>query len=182
MKSYDGYNDAEAFTGEFEKLQPGGYICKILKVTVEEKEYGHLIRIGFDIAEGEHKDYFKRQFDKKKENNPEAKWSGMYYQTIKGDSLQYFKGFILAIEKSNPGYKWDWDEKKLSGKLFGGVFGQEEFRASDGSIKLATKCRWVRSVEQVREGVDIPDVKRLNNLSIDTTIWAPPDDDNDLPF
>jgi len=106
----------------------------------------------------------------------------MYYQTIKGDSLQYFKGFILAIEKSNPGYKWDWDEKKLSGKLFGGVFGQEEFRAGDGSIKLATKCRWVRSVEQVREGVDIPDVKRLNNLSIDTTIWAPPDDDNDLPF
>lgn len=32
MKKYDGYEQAEAFTGEYEKLEAGGYVCKILKL------------------------------------------------------------------------------------------------------------------------------------------------------
>jgi len=161
MKKYDGYEKAEAFTGEYETLEPGGYVCKILKVISEEKDYGDLLRIGFDIVEGEHKDYFKRLHDRKKTNNPDAKWPGIYYQTVKPDNLTYFKGFIWAIENSNTNFQWNWDEKKLVGNLFGGVFGQEEYRANDGKIKLSTKCQYVRSVEQVKKGVKVPDVKRL---------------------
>jgi hypothetical protein len=162
MKKYDGYDQAQAFTGEYETLEPGGYICKILKVVSEEKQYGDLLGIGFDIVEGEHKDFYKRQHEKAKETNPDAKWRGMYYQTVKLDNLSYFKGFIQVIESSNPGYHWNWDEKTLQGKLFGGAFGEEEYVASDGKVKTAVKCMYARSVEQVRKGVKVPDIKKLS--------------------
>lgn len=184
MRKYDGYENTEAFTGEYENIEAGAHICIIKKVVSEEKEYGDLLRIAFDVAEGEHKDFYKRRHDKACETNQEAKWQGMYYQTIKKDDLRYFKGFITAIENSNSGYKWNWDETKLVGKLFGGVFGQEEYKANDGKIKLSTKCRFIRSVEQVRNGViEIPEIKRLAG-SKPNAMWAPINDDNDdeLPF
>lgn len=185
MKRYDGYEKAEAFTGEYETLEPGGYICKILKVVVEEKHYGHLLRIGFDIAEGENKGFYKRQFERRKENNPDVKWLGMYYQTVKEDDLRYFKGFIVTIEKSNPGFVWDWDENKLVGKLFGGVFGEEEYEYN-GEIRTSVKCMWVKTVEQIRNGdFQVPEIKRLKTkVYKDTSTdsgWTDIDDEG-LPF
>lgn len=180
MRKYNGYEQAEAYTGEYEKLEPGGYICKILKVQAEDKEYGTLLRIAFDIAEGEYAGFYKRKFENKKQSDPEAKWPGMYYQTVKADDLKYFKGFMVAIEESNPGYKWNWDENTLKGKLFGGVFGEEEFEKSDGAIGTTVKCRFIRSVNAIREGkFIIPEIKRLsttsqNNLTVE--------DDDELPF
>ena len=186
MRKFEGYEKTEAFTGDYEQLEPGGYICKILKVITEEKPYGELLRIGFDVIEGEHKDFYKRKFEKAKLSNSEAKWQGMYYQTVKQDDLKYFKGFITAVENSNSGYKWDWDEKKLVGKLFGGVFGQEEFENNKGKIKLSTKCVWVRSVDQVRKGIEPPEIKRLAGRSAPTSGWDPvstnAESDDDLPF
>ena len=163
MERYESYDKTEAFTGEYETLTVGGKICRILKIAVESKDYGKLMRVAFDIAEGENAWYYKRLFDRKKETNPDAKWAGMYYQTIKdGEDMKYFKGFMTAIENSNPGFKWDWDENKLIGKLFGGVFAEEEYKGNDGDIKVSVKCRFVRSVEQIRKGVKIPEIKRLN--------------------
>jgi len=182
MRKYENYDKVEAYTGDYEVLEPGGYVCRILKVQAEDKDYGTLLRIAFDIAEGEREGYYKRQYERKKQGNPEAKWPGMYYQTVKQDSLQYFKGFITAIENSNPSYKWNWDEKTLVGKLFGGVFGEEEYEASDGSIKVAVKCRFVRSIDKVRAGVEIPPIKKLNNTSAGSGFTTVPLDEVDLPF
>lgn len=173
MKKFENWDKVEAkIPGEFETLKPGGYICKILQVKAEEndgtKSYDTLLRIFFDIAEGEYKDYFKKQFERRKEQNPDAKWPGMYYQPVKADDLGYFKGFITAIEKSNPGYKWNWDEKTLVGKLFGGIFGEEEYEGNDGSIKTKVRCRFIRSVDTVRSGdFKIPELKplKLKNTS-----------------
>lgn len=181
MKKYADYDQTEAFTGEFERLTPGGHICVILKVVVEEKDYGHLMRIAFDIANGENEGFYDRQFKRKKQNNPDVKWPGMYYQTVKEEDLRYFKGFIQAIEASNPGYKWDWDEKKLAGKLFGGVFGEEEYLANDGKIKTSVKCRYIRTVEQIKAGVEIPETKRLQTNPGNFGQEIPFTDD-DIPF
>lgn len=185
IKKYNGYEQAEAYTGEYEKLEPGGYICKILKVQSEDKDYGTLLRIAFDIEEGEHKGYYKRTFENKKESNPDTKWPGMYYQTVKESDLKYFKGFVTSIEASNKGYKWDWDEKKLVGKIFGGVFGEEEFVTNDGEIKTSVKCRFVRSADSIREGkFKVPDIKKLQGSSSTSTNngWVPADNDDELPF
>lgn len=181
MKKYEGYEHAEAFTGEYEKLEPGGYICKILKVQAEEKDYGTLLRIAFDIVEGEHEGFYKRNFENKKLYDAEAKWPGMYYQTIKQDDLRYFKGFMTSVEASNPGFRWDWDEKKLAGKLFGGLFGEEEYEKQDGSIGISVKCKFVRSVDSIREGkFKIPEIKRLQNSP--TPNYTAQDIIDELPF
>lgn len=186
MRKYEGYEQAEAFTGEFETLEPGGYVCKILKVQAEEKDYGTLLRIAFDIAEGEHEGYYRRRFDQKKQYDETAKWPGMYYQTVIQDDLRYFKGFITSIEASNPGFKWNWDEKKLAGKLFGGVFAEEEYEKQNGEIGTIVKCRFVRSVDAIREGkFKVPEKKRLQNSS-PTTNYISQDISQDildeLPF
>jgi len=181
MKKYDGYDQAEAFTGEYEKLEPGGYVCKILQVKAEDRDYGTLLRIAFDIVEGEYEGYYRRQFERKKQSDSEAKWPGMYYQTVRQDDLRYFKGFMTSIEASNPGFKWDWDEKKLSGKLFGGVFGEEEFEGQDGEIHTTVKCRFVRSVDAIRSGkFKIPEIKKLEKK--DNSTWIPAENDDELPF
>lgn len=196
MRKFDGYDKAESFAGEYESLEPGGYICKILQVQAVEpepgtKKYDTLLRIGFDIAEGDKGGYYKRTFDRKKESNPNTKWPGMYYQTIKADDLRYFKGFITAIENSNPGFKWDWDEQKLKGKLFGGVFGEEEYEMEQGKhageIGTSVKCMWVRSVEQIRSGnFTVPKIKRLSKGSKPSSGFGSISDttlgDDELPF
>lgn len=165
MKKYNDYDKVEAFSGDYERIAPGGHICVILKVVVEEKEYGQLMRIAFDIADGENEGFYDRQFKRKQQNDANAKWPGMYYQTIKEDALRYFKGFITCIEQSNPGFKWNWNENELVGKLFGGVFGEEEYMGNDGQIKTSVKCRFTSSVNKIKEGVKIPDIKRLQTTS-----------------
>ena len=182
MRKYEGYEQAEAFTGEFETLEPGGYVCKILKVQAEEKDYGTLLRIAFDIAEGEHEGYYRRRFDQKKQYDETAKWPGMYYQAAKQDDLRYFKGFITSIEASNPGFKWNWDEKKLAGKLFGGIFGEEEYEKQNGEIGTIVKCRFARSVDSIREGkFKIPEIKRLQP-SLNEPNYTTQDFEYELPF
>jgi hypothetical protein len=185
MKKYDGYEQAQAFTGDFETLAAGGYVCKILKVTSEDKDYGTLLRIGFDIAEGEHKDFYKRSFERKKLTNPDAKWGGMYYQTVKEDDLKYFKGFITAIEGSNSGFNWDWDEKKLVGKLFGGLFGEEEYEGTDGEVRKSVKCKQVRTADKIRTGdFTVPECKKLCGSSNNSfyPINEEAEDPSELPF
>lgn len=185
MKKYDDYEQSEAVVpgGEaLESLKPGGYICKILKVVVEEKPYGHLMRIGFDIAEGDYQSYFKAKHDYKLQYDPNAKWPGMYYQTIKEDQMKYFKGFMTSLEASNQGYKWDWDEKKLTGKLFGGIFGEEEFQMNDGTIGTSVKCMQIRSVGAIREGkFKVPELKKLNSSS-PSTFQQVDASEHELPF
>lgn len=187
MRKFDGYEQAQAFTGEYERMEIGGYVCRILQIKAEEpapgtKNYDTLLRIGFDIAEGDKSGIYKRTFDRKRETNPDAKWPGMYYQTIKADDLRYFKGFITAIEESNPGFKWDWDEQKLKNKLFGGLFGEEEYRGNDGNVYTSIKLQWVRSADKIRSGdYTVPERKLLKGSnSVHTPIETLSDDE--LPF
>jgi len=65
-----------------------------------------------------------------------------------------------AVEKSNPGYRWDWNEKGLVGKCFGGVFQREEFVTKDGQKKMATKCVQIRSMDGLKEA-KVPEDKLL---------------------
>lgn len=188
MRRYDNYESTQAFTGDFETIKLGGHICKILKVTVtpapEGKQYDDLMTIEFDISEGEQKGFYQRRFaEDTARDSSKAKWKGKLYQTIKQSDLRFFKGFLENIETSNTGYKWDWDENKLVGKLFGGVFGEEEYKANDGTVKLATKCVKVTTVQKVKEGVPVPEVKRLAGYQEQKAAFASMDNtDDDLPF
>lgn len=195
IKKFDGYDDIEIFEGG-KALEVGGYILKIMNAKVEEYATCSILKVAFDIAEGEFKDHFKERFERDKKQNANAKWKGVFDVFIPKDdgseldgyTKQAFKRFITSVEKSNNGFKWDWDETKLKGKLFGGIFGREEFQTDKGEFKFAVKCRWCNSVETIKNGdFKIPDdklIKRDNNstsnmdLSGYETILA----DGDVPF
>jgi hypothetical protein len=189
MNMPTGYQEADAKSfGEFETLEAGGYICKILKAEEQTSKSGkQMLVIFYDIAEGEHKDYYKREFERIKEKNPDAKWKGTYYQLTEGNSTSYFKGLITSIEESNAGYKWDFNESTLKGKLFGGAIGLEEW---DNGKKngMQPKLRYVTSVESIRKGITPPKDKMLDGstamkaIQNDTDFSLIDEDEDFIPF
>jgi hypothetical protein len=189
MKKPDGYDAAQAATGEYEILQAGGHVCIIKQAKVDKTATDkEVIILVFDIYEGEYKEYYKRNFDRRKENNPEAKWQGTFRQLTEGKSLPFFKGMIDAIEKSNPNYKWNWDETTLKGKLFGGIFGEEEYEGNDGKTHASVKCRFVRTVEAVKTGKFSMPEKKLSSSNdghvqnFGQSSYEPVGEDDELPF
>ena len=73
------------------------------------------------------------------------------------------KGFTVAVEKSNSGYVWNFDEKSLKGKIVGLVLGEEEFVNSVGKLRTRTYVESVRSVDSIRKGdFTIPALKTLD--------------------
>ena len=185
MNKPQNYDETQAATGEFESLEPGGYICVIKKAVVEKTQNGdkEVMRIAFDIAEGEKKDFYKRKFDERLQTDTQAKWPGVFSQLTEGESLKFFKGVITSIEASNPGFKFDFDETKLAGKRFGAIFGREQYEGNDGNLKFSTKIRWIRSVDKIKSGdFKIPEDKLLPQQNNNNPAnWNTVDDAN-LPF
>lgn len=180
MIKFDGYDEVKA-RGEFDSLKLGGHICKILEVTVEnyttkdKKEFQQLV-LKIDIDEpDEQAGFYSRKFaEDAKTDALNAKWKGFYRISIpKNDSEDFiksnFKTLITSVEKSNPGYDWKksgYEENTLVGKIFGGVFGLEEFTTDDGRVLSNKKCRFIRSTEKIDE-IGIPKVKLADGTYMD---------------
>ena len=161
MKPIEGWNEAPAYTGEFETLPPGAYKCQVLQVYMTTTNTGkEMMNILFDIAEGPFEGFYMRQFKSRQKTDKEAKYPGIFRQLTRDSSLPFFKGVITSIERSNPGYKWDWQEKKLVKKYFGGIFGREEYIGSDNEKHMATKCVQIRSLDGLKDA-KIPEDKLL---------------------
>lgn len=172
MRPIEGYDQAPAYTGESVSLPPGLYKCVVKQVNVvQDRNQREQMVICFDIVEGsqkngygsptaEFKDFYQKQFNARRQTDPNVRWGGILRQLTHGDSLPFFKGIMTSVEKSNPGYRWDWNEKGLVGKYFGGIFQREEFITTDGQKKMATKCVQVRSLEGLKDA-KVPEDKRL---------------------
>ena len=168
MNPVPGYNEAPAYTGEVMQLPAGLYVCIVKQVNVQnDKDGREQMIVLFDIAEGEQKGFFQKQYDARKQSSSDAKWGGVHKQYTHDKGLPFFKGMICSIEKSNNGYRWDWNEKGLVGKRFGGVFGREQFLTQDRQKKFATKLMQIRSVDGLKDAV-IPEDKLLDpNVATD---------------
>lgn len=157
-----GYDEAEVITGDFKRITLGGHVCQIKNAKIDTTTTGkEVLVIQFDIANGDCANFYTNDFQRRFASNPDAKYQGVYRQLTEGNSLKFFKGLITAIENSNQGYIWNWDEKTLKGKFFGGVFGEEQYLNNKGEAKMSTKCRFIRSVDQVLAGIEIPEPKML---------------------
>ena len=172
------YDNARAFDGTGgPQLTPGGHICRIQGVRLEktQKTNKDMLVVAFDIAEGSEFDgYFRKRFERSSGFNSNAKWPGVFRCTLlnaTGDTNGFFKGFIEALEASNPGYNFKatkGDEQQMKGKLVGFNFGEEEYERTDyqtGEIKkaISIKPAYAISVARVREGVIPPPRKLLDN-------------------
>ena len=184
IKKPQGYDEAQAYTGESMQLPAGLYICKIRQVSETQSQNERpQIAILFDIAEGEHKDFYQEQFEAaKRMSGDRAKYKGVHKQIMDGSSLPFFKGLMTSIEKSNPGYQFPWglegNEKTLVGKKFGAVMGREQFETDDHRMAFATKIFQIRSIDGLKDA-KIPEDKLLENtasVAVSTPAPAPSSD------
>lgn len=193
MNKIPGYDESPAYTGEGQALPAGKYICEIkgAKVVKSSSSGMEQLVLQLDIAEGDYKNYYSDLYAADLERNgTKAKWrnGGLFRQGWEGKSLPYFHGLMTCIEKSNDGYKWDWDEKTLKGKKIGVLFGREQYRdTKTGDKRWATKAVAVRSIEGL-EKAEIPKDKLLDGSAassgFDTSGFPDIDtsDEDDLPF
>ena len=175
IPGYDSINEA----GEFKRLPAGVYGVRITNVV--DKPENEYFEVYCDIVKGEFAGYFKAQVDAGLKDN------SRHIRSYKTSALPFFKAFITAVEKTNPGYKWDWDEKKLIGKNVIAVFGEEEYLDKDGNTKTAVKLVEFRSLQAYQEGnVKVPEPKRLPQAAVPEIVKANTDpmelDDDQLPF
>ena len=179
MKRFVGYEEAK--TNEFEnkeRLQLGPHYCKILEAKIVQMKTQdgrpfEQLQLRIDIAEpDEQAGFYNKKFQEDaKEDALNAKWKGFYNLTVPEDNSEEFiknnfKTLTTSIEKSNPGYKWNWEENTLVGKIFCGVFGLEEFVNLEGNTITFTRCRFVRSTENM-DKISIPKVRLADKTTMD---------------
>jgi len=159
---------------EFEKLPPGGYVCKITAVEDRyEKEY---LFIEYDIEEGKFKGHFKELYD------GFSFWGGSFIRSYKETARSFFKGFLTALEQSNSGFKFDNDERALVGKIVGLVLGDEEYEGKDGTVKVRKCVAQIHSADKIRKkDFKVPDIKKLKATEAMANLTDIADDD-DMPF
>lgn len=171
IKRFGDYESTKAY-GEGQMLQKGGYVLKIMGAEICENKVGQYVKIGVDIAEGEYKDYFANDY--KNQQSEDKKWRGNYLLNVPNDdgsekdgwTKRRFKTVIEALEESNPGYHFDWDEKKFKGKFIGGLFNEREYE-SNGNIKKSTNLAQLCSVEKIRKGTyQLPEDRLLNRAGV----------------
>ena len=178
-------------------LPVGGYIVTIMgaKVATYTGNDGgtfEKLEVSIDIAEGEFKDFYTNDY--RSQQSEDKKWKGVLRQYLPKDdgtekdewTKSSLKALIGAIEDSNPGYHWDWDETKLKGKKVGCIFRNEEWDF-DGKTGFTARPFKFISVEKIKTGnFRLPKDKLLNNstataeTSSTTSYQDIPDDD--LPF
>ena len=185
MEKPQGYDEAQAF-GEFETLPAGGHKCIIKQVKSEKTQNGkEYLKIAFDIAEGEYKDFYQKKFDN--DTREDKKWSGVWPVFIEGynpgTTNPRFKGLITSVEASNGNFKFDFDEQKLVGKKVGIVFREEEFLNFYGDVSISVKPFFAVSYDKAEEA-KIPNLKKLQQTEQASNDFdlSNSDDSDDLPF
>jgi len=196
MKPFNGYKPEKIVSRE--TLPAGGYIAEILKAEEVPYDWGNVLVISFDIAEGQYKDHFEKDY--KAQTNEDRKWRGTCRINIPKDdgtekdafTKKMFNNAMYAIEDSNPGYKWNWNETTLNGKKIGVLFRNKEWEYN-GKTGWTTECYALASVNDIRSGnYKIAKDKPLKNKSVSTgnlpfydsrePYSELYDNDKDLPF
>ena len=144
MRKISNWDEIEEYAGGGESLPIGPKFCKITDVDdIQGKSY---LIVYFDIASGE----FAGWYDGIEKRT--GRRYGFINRSYKDTALGFFKAFITAVEKSNPGYKWDWNEKSLIGKAIVVNYREEEYISKDGDVKKNVKPFEFRSIQAMKEG------------------------------
>lgn len=155
MRAFNGYKAEKAASRE--QLPVGGYVAKILKAKEVSYDWGSVLLISFDIAEGPYAGFFQKDYDN--QQTEDKKWRGTYRLNIPKDdgsekdgwTKRTFGNAMWCVEDANPGYHWNWDETTLKGKLAGVLFRNEEWEWDD-KTGWRTACCAFASVGDIRDG------------------------------
>lgn len=195
IKSYNGFKPERTSTRE--TLPAGGYVARIMDANVIDYTWGSVLKVDFDIAEGEYKDFFGNDY--RNNTNDDKKWRGSYRINIPNESNQYFdsqrksfNNFIACIEETNSGFHWAWEEKALKGKGIGVLFRNKEFSMDNANGHFegwTTECCAVTTAKDIRDGnFKMPKDKPLkakgtnSGTTYAASSFAEAVNEDDLPF
>ena len=186
-KDYDSVK-----VGEARILPAGGYICKILNAEETESRNGKpMLKVSFDIDEGEYKGYFRDLFKGWKESSDDpatvkwpftgTKWV-MFYNS-EGKTNRDFKSFCTALEDSGTKV-WindTFDVNGLRGATLGLIFRREEHEYNNARSWRTVPVGF-RSVKTIEDGnYNVPEDKPLPEpVLTETDSFTVLDED--LPF
>lgn len=162
-------NNYENTVTEPKKLPAGGYVCQILACEETKSKAGaDMLKVAFEIAEGEYKGFFAELWQNKKMAAfpDEAKYprEGTDYiltSDADGNCSRKFKGFCTALEDSGATV-WVRNElADLEGARVGVIFRREETEYNGRSWWQTIPMSY-RSVDTIREGkYKVPEDKPL---------------------
>lgn len=184
LPTYDKSKRRKSFT----LLPKGAYVVQIKNAKEEQWPSGDgVVRIAFDIAEGEYKGFYQSQF----ENNPneDKKWpmDAVFNLNIPNDHSQQYvwdnwNTFFADLEDSNSGFVFGGDIKTLKGKLIGGKFHNHQ-REYNGNVYDHTQMKWTCPADDVRSGKPgrMPNDKLITASAPTPSSAASSDNFMDLP-
>lgn len=201
------YDSVSAFgQSDFKPLPSGGYICRLIMAEeMADKNGNPMLHIGFDIIEGEYKNYFMDLFQSRKKNNTdplkEIKWpfAGQAWIPVNdyednSKTSRKFKGFCTAVEESGTEIwtpKGELNLNEVKSAEVGVIFQNVESEYNGKTRWEATPWGF-RSIATVAGGdYFVPDDKPLKEISTYGTGFVPTSAgsadsfsaaDDDIPF
>lgn len=189
MKPFADYDKIEVYKPA-ERLPAGGYIIKILSAKeVQNKDGSPAIEIQFDINEGDYKGFYTQQY--RNSQLEDKKYKGVSRIFIPRDdgsqkdtwTKQSFKRNILAVEDSNAGFHWAWNETELAGKVVGALFRDKEFEPGKFFTELLTFCS-VEDILTENFKIPAPKLKKKEAAAVSAPFESPFDNtsEEELPY
>jgi hypothetical protein len=175
--TYEGYEGKKS--SNYIDLPPvGAYIGEIQAAREAEQNGRPVVELFMEITEGEYKNRFHEVYEDQKERfGDNVKYKGIFRLVpyMEGDEdwrRKVFEENLWAVEQSNPGYKWDWDEKKLKGKKVG-ISIRKRLYTYNGKDRETTEIGRLESIEEIKAGKVKPlkdrDNRETKSESADST-------------
>lgn len=146
------WGEAPAIIGGARTLPTGNYKCKIVNVEKSTSKNGNdMLKIFFDIDEGDYAGIYMDRYLNNKKSNEEAKYpnAGVYYQFLGEGQTGRLKGLVQCLEMSNPAFKWNWNEQSMNGCVFAGQFREEEYFNQNGELRTSVKLVYIHPLEEL---------------------------------
>ena len=162
MYSAEQAEEAKKKSDDFETIEAGGYVCKIVDAILnQDKKY---IELDLDISEGPHAGYFQRLEDRA------GFWGLKNFMSYKESVLGKFLKTCTAFNNSNPNYNFDpmrnggADVDTLIGKSIGVIIGKEEYKSKAGEVRQKDVATNITEVSKIRDGkFKVPELKKLED-------------------
>ena len=157
MRSVNWENINASSDSGFTPLPAGPYVARMTELKDnEEKEYVEVI---YDIAEGEHANYYSDEWGK---SHP---FAHHFFMSYKDSALGMLKGRLDAIAKSNPGFDPEaaWNAGRLDmfvNRIVGINLQEEEYERNDGDTGTRLNVCQVVDAKMVRDGKVKPREKK----------------------
>lgn len=148
-----GWNElAEA--GGYKTLPAGGYVCKIVDAQTEMiPKKGWRATFDVDIVEGEYAGFFRER-----KNSRGWDFHATFIRYILDENnraTQSFWNFVTCLEKQNPNFRFNPNEKfdivNFRGLTCGFIFGEYEY-PYNGEIKVSVKLKFPELADNIRAG------------------------------